>query len=55
MSRNKSNHASPTLIWGMKTDGTDGTMLSRLICPMKDLINSAGFYFTISGVGFVNR
>jgi hypothetical protein len=39
----------------MKADGTYGTMLSTLICPMKDLINSAEFYFTISGVEFVNR
>ena len=29
--------------------------LSRLKCLMKDSINSAGFYFTISGVEFVNR
>ena len=25
------------------------------MCPLKDLFNSAGLYFTINGVEFVNR
>jgi hypothetical protein len=36
------------LILGVTTDGTDGAILSGFLCPMKNLINSAEFYFTIS-------
>jgi hypothetical protein len=39
----------------MKTDESDGTTLSRLICLMKESFNSAGLYLTIRGVEFVNR